>query len=89
LASRDIQPRELTKLNTYMVPIVARYIPDSEQLLEEGEVPNLHLEYGVNWRLIEDLMDYVRTDLLSFCLTDNTGRSQVMEKYGLIDRQAE
>jgi len=26
----------------------------------------------INWRLIDDTIDFVKTDLLNFCLSDNT-----------------
>lgn len=34
--------------------------------------------------MIEDIMDFVKSDLLNFCLTDNTSKSEVINQYDLM-----
>jgi hypothetical protein len=40
--------------------------------------------FDVHWKLIDDVIDFVKSDLMSFCLTDNTQGWKVDGKYGLI-----
>lgn len=36
--------------------------------------------------MIDDLVDFVKSDLLSFCLTDNSQKQLVIDKYDLIEQ---
>jgi hypothetical protein len=51
-------------------------------LLDQGESSSA--SYKINWQLIEDLMDFVRMDLMNYCLSENTHKSRVVDNYGLI-----
>jgi hypothetical protein len=51
-------------------------------LLDQRE--SSRASYKINWKLIEDLMDFVRMDLMNYCLSDNTHKNRVVDNYGLI-----
>ena len=68
-------------LNSYFVPIIRTQTPLSS-LLDQCE--SSMASYKINWQLIEDLMDFVRMDLMNYCLSDNTHKSRVIDNYGLI-----
>lgn len=57
---------------SYMVPI--------KGALSEGT-----MKFSVNLNLIEEIIDYIKIDLISFCLADNTHKSVVTEKYDLAE----
>ena len=40
----------------------------------------------INWRLIDDTIDFVKSDLLNFCLSDNTDVWQVGSHLGLLEQ---
>ena len=41
--------------------------------------------YRLNWKMIDDLIDFVNIDLITFCLLDGTQKSSVIDRYGLVE----
>ncbi len=35
--------------------------------------------------MIEDVLDYVKCEMVTYCLSDNIGKNSVVQKYGLIE----
>ena len=60
-------------MGTYIVPMVNASAGNGEEKLE------------VNWKLIHDTIDFVQSDLINLCLSDNTEKWKVDERYGLIE----
>jgi hypothetical protein len=53
-------------------------------IIDDGIIPpQKSFKYTINWTIIDELMDFVKTDLLSVFLTDNTDRSHILNKYDL------
>lgn len=42
-------------------------------------------EYEINWKMIEEILDFVKSDLLTIFLTDNTSRTKIISKYDLAE----
>jgi hypothetical protein len=56
------------ELNAFSVPIIKKKRLQSSLLEDYSD----NTTYHINWALIDDLIDFVKVDLLNFCLTDNT-----------------
>jgi hypothetical protein len=39
--------------------------------------------YDINWQLIDDVIDFVKIDLLNYCLNDNSMKNRIVDKYDL------
>lgn len=61
------------KMGTYIVPMANVSSANGQEKLE------------VNWKLIHDTIDFVQSDLINLCLSDNTEKWKVNERYGLIE----
>jgi hypothetical protein len=45
--------------------------------------PQNSFKYTINWAIIEELIDFVKADLLTQFLTDNTEKCHIQDKYDL------
>lgn len=54
-------------------------------MIDDSSRPQLlqSLEYSINWKMIDELIDFVKTDLLTLFLSDNTDKAKIMNKYDL------
>ncbi len=39
--------------------------------------------YAINWLLVDEVIDFVKTDIMSYCLSDHTLKQNVVKKYDL------
>jgi hypothetical protein len=45
--------------------------------------PQNSFKYTINWPIIEELIDFVKADLITTFLTDNTTKAHIQDKYDL------
>jgi hypothetical protein len=45
--------------------------------------PQNSFKYTINWPIIDELIDFVKADLITVFLTDNTEKSHIQDKYDL------
>ncbi len=50
---------------------------------DSNRPPLLSMEYSINWKMIDELIDFVKADLLTLFLTDNTDKANILNKYDL------
>ena len=82
----------MSQIGTFLVPILSTIDAahhnnegsSDMMIIDDGSIPpQKSFKYTINWTIIDELMDFVKTDLLSVFLTDNTDRSHILNKYDL------
>lgn len=52
-------------------------------VIDEGKPAVQPPKYSINWVMIEELIDFVKADLLTQFISENSEKSKIMNKYDL------
>ena len=58
-------------------------VEDMMMIDDSSRLPLKSLQYSINWTIIDELIDFVKSDLLTVFLSDNTEKTHILNKYDL------